>query len=91
MWQRKVETMRATEEDINQMITKFNLIVPIMNNQKFRVCLQKESDKIFQEGFDPSIEAGNQTELETANSGTSVTQQEEGIFSSFLKSIFNKS
>ena len=83
--------MRATEEDINQMISKFNLIVPIMNNQKFQVCLKKESDKIFQEAFDPSIEVENLTELKTTNSGNSGTQQEEGIFSSFLKSIFNKS
>ena len=83
--------MRATEDDINQMISKFNLIVPIMNNQKFPVCLKKESDKIFQEAFDPSIEVENLTELKTTNSGNSGTQQEEGIFSSFLKSIFNKS
>ena len=91
VWQQKVKRMRATEEDINQMISKFNLIVPIMNSQMFPVCLQKESDKIFQEGFDPSIEAGNLTELKTANSRISGIQPEEGIFSSFLKSIFNKS
>ena len=87
-WEKKVDTLKETERRINKMIANFNLIVPVVNNQKFPVCLKQESDKIFGESFEPYIKSDD-VKVAT-NTERDEPKQEGGILSSLFKSMFNK-
>lgn len=87
-WEEKVLKMEKNVNDINKRIQKFNLIVPSMHHQKFPVNLAKEAEKIFANGFDPSM-APKKSKPHLNGNGTK--KKSEGLFSSLFPSLRNKS
>ena len=85
--EKKVDSLKETERRINKMIANFNLIVPVVNNQKFPLSLKQESENIFEESFEPykksDYKVGTNTERDE-------TKQKGGILSNLFKSMFNK-
>merc|ERR1711962_1649368 len=86
-WKEKVAKMEKNVVDINKKIQKFNLIVPSMHHQKFPVNLEKEAEKVFENGFDPKL---MQEEPKPKKRSMSV-EKPSGLFSSLFSSLFNKS
>ena len=79
--------MEKNAFDINKQIQKFNLIVPSMHHQKFPVNLAKEAERIFIDGFDPDLPS-EKTKPKKENE---TEKKQDGLFSSLLPSLFNKS
>ncbi|CAG9820428.1 unnamed protein product [Phaedon cochleariae] len=50
VWSEKVYHYKNVVETINKKITKFNLLVPILNKQMLHVCLEKEAQKAMVNG-----------------------------------------
>ena len=87
-WVEKVSKMEKNISEINKKIQKFNLIVPSIHHQKFPVNLAKEAEKIFANGFDPSM-APKKSKPHLNGNGTK--KKSEGLFSSLFPSLHNKS
>merc|ERR1712209_292164 len=86
-WKEKVAKMEKNVVDINKKIQKFNLIVPSMHHQKFPVNLEKEAEKVFENGFDPKL-VQEEPKPEKRNMSE---EKPSGLFSSLFSSLFNKS
>ena len=80
--------MEKNTSEINKQIQKFNLIVPSMHHQKFPVNLAKEAERIFMDGFDPDLPAGK---TNPKNENEEREKKSNGLLSSLLPSLFNKS
>ena len=87
-WEKGVNKMGTRVKDINRMVQKFNLIVPIMNNQRVQIILAKEAEKIFVEGFDPNVQAEKNSE--TKDRSRENQNKQEGVFSTLFKAFMNK-
>ena len=79
--------MEKNVVDINKKIQKFNLIVPSMHHQKFPVNLEKEAERVFENGFDPNLV---QEEPKPKKRNMS-EEKPSGLFSSLFSSLFYKS
>lgn len=88
MWNKKVETLKGNFASINKMVDKFNLIVPIMNNQKFLINHSEECERIFNNGYDPSVPNSDSNNVNDANT---IEKGNSGIISDLFKALFNKS
>ena len=69
------------------MIANFNLIVPVVSNQKFPVSLKQLSENTFEESFEPYIKSDDKV---GTNTERDESKQEGGIFSGLFRSMFNK-
>ncbi|KAM7351183.1 dnaJ homolog subfamily C member 28 [Cochliomyia hominivorax] len=85
-WQKMLEKYEYEIQQINKNIDKYNLIVPILENQFFRVNLESIAEKILK---DPDI-AKNQKrpDISLDTPSSSSAQQTKTDFLSFLGSWF---
>jgi len=86
VWQKLCERLRKEDvSELNRMIEKFNLIVPIMNHQRFIFKLNSEAEKIFNTGYDPdnTQEDGQTVEKEEKPTNTSTSNMFSGLFNIF--------
>ncbi|EDV99021.1 dnaJ homolog subfamily C member 28 [Drosophila grimshawi] len=84
-WQSFVQSHTEQVQQLNKLIDKYNLIVPILENQYFRLRLDKLAERIF---MDPHLPRNQKRPQPTGHSGNSAQPGERGfmvnLFSIFL-------
>lgn len=87
-WQKMLDNYSYEVQQINKNIDKYNLIVPILENQFFRVNLQSIGDKILKDPDLAKNQKRPQMSLDTAGKGSSSSQQGKSDLLSLFGSWF---
>ena len=74
--------LEARVAEINAMIARFNLLVPVVASQRGGVELAREAARILAEGYDPNLEQKSEPRKED--------ERKDGAVKSFFRSFFNK-
>ena len=81
-WEEGVAKLEARVADINAMVARFNLLVPVVASQRCQVDLAREAGKILAEGYDPNLEQKSEPKKEVG--------RKDGTVKSFFSNFINK-
>ena len=83
-WNLTLENLRESEKNINNKIDKYNLLVPIIQKQRFKINLYEIAEAILAKPCDPKMKNKNKENYSKRSS-----KPELDLFGTFF-SIFSK-
>lgn len=85
-WERIYESNKELASSINMKINKYNLIVPLMNKQKFHVEFDKICDEILKNGLH-SVARVEKENINVAKTNEHVGNDSDDLFGIFFKGL----